>query len=166
MNITLHQATEQVRAMLDLIDPDTGEMPQQYEWAAAIVRERATAVTAYLLEAERQADAADDYVKDLQKRIKSARKRCEWLRGYLAEHMLAAGIERISDERGLFSARLERDRDRAVEVFDAAQLPEEFLRRKPAPPPEPDKAGIKKAIEAGREVPGAKIVAHHRLTIK
>ena len=130
------------------------------------MRERATAVTAYLLEAERQADDADAYVKELQRRIKSARRRCEWLRGYLAEHMLASGIERITDERGLFSARLERDRDRAVEVFDMAQLPEEFVRRKPAPPPEPDKPAIKKAIEAGKDVPGAKIVAHHRLTIK
>ena len=166
MNITLHNATEQVRAMLDQIDPETGEMPEGFEAARSLVAQRAVATTAYLLEAERQADAAEDYVKELQQRIKAARRRTEWLRVYLAEHMAAANIECITDERGLFTATLARGRDKSVDVFDAAQLPAQYMRTKPAPPPEPDKTAIRKALDAGQDVPGARIQARDRLTIK
>jgi hypothetical protein len=165
MSITLHQATEQVRALLDQIDPETGELPEGFESARALVATKATAVAAYILESERQAVAATEYVKELSARIKTAERRAEFLREYLEAHMLQAGITEIKDERGIFSAKLQIERDASVNIFDEDKLPADCLREIPAKQ-QPDKALIKKAIEDGREVPGARIVKKNRLTIR
>lgn len=165
MEITLHAASGQVRQLLDQIDPETGELPPEYEQARAIVATKATAVAAYLLEEERQADMVDAYAKDLSARVRSARKRSEWLRQYLGSHMAACGLTEIRDERGIFTAKLERGRDAAVEVFDLAQVPADYMREIPATS-EPDKVLMKRAIKDGFDIPGVKIVRRDRLTIK
>lgn len=165
MNITLHKATEQVRELLDQIDPETGELPEGFEQARELVTTKAVSVTAYILESERGIESAKGYVKELNAQIKTAEKRADWLRKYLQDHMAAAGITEISDERGIFKASLAVGRDESVDVFDEAQLPADYLREIPAKH-EPDKTLIKKAIKDGFEVPGAKIVKRDRLTIK
>jgi predicted nucleic acid-binding Zn-ribbon protein len=163
-NITLHEATEQVRELLDQIDPETGELPAEYEQARAIVATKATAVAAYILETDRQVESVENYVRELQTRIRAQKSRTAWLRQYLAQHMAAAGVLKITDDRGIFSARLELARDASVEVFDEAQLPEEFIRTKVIT--EPNKATMKPLLETGMNIPGARLVRKDRLTIK
>jgi hypothetical protein len=165
MNITLHQATEQVRELLDQIDPETGELPEGFEDARALVTHKAVAVAAYILEADRGIESVKAYIKDLNSKVKTEEKRQDWLRRYLQEHMAAAGVTEITDERGVFKASLSVGRDESVEVFDEAQLPQDYLREIPAKY-EADKTLIKKAIKDGYEVPGARLVKRDRLTIK
>lgn len=165
MSITLHKATEQVRELLDQIDPETGELPEGFEQARELVTTKALSVTAYILESERGIESAKNYVKELTAQIKTAEKRADWLRKYLQDHMSAAGITEIADERGIFKASLAIGRDESVDVFDEDQLPIEYLREIPAKH-EPDKTLIKKAFKDGFEVPGARIVKRDRLTIK
>ncbi len=164
-SMTLHAATEQVRELLEQLDPETGELPAEYEQARALVASKATAVAAYTLEIEKQAGYLKSYAKEVADRAKAAEKRAEWLRRYLADHMAAAGITKTSDERGLFSATLAVGRDKSVEVFDAEQLPADYLREIPAKY-EADKTLIRKALDDGFDVPGARIVAKDRLTLK
>jgi hypothetical protein len=165
MDITLYQAAANVRELLDQIDPETGEIPEGFEQARAIVATKATAVAAYMLESEKQAAMVEEAGKELLERVKRQRKRIDWLKQYLASHMAACGITEISDERGLFKATLQTGRDEAIEIFDAGQLPNDYLREIPAKY-EPDKALIKKAIKDGFDVPGAKLVKRDRLTVK
>lgn len=164
-SITLHAATEQVRELLEQIDPDTGEMPEGFEQARAVVASKSLAVAAFILETNRQADYLKGYAKELMERAKTADRRAEWLRTYLREHMAAAGIAKIKDERGLFEATLAIGRDKSVEVFDAEQLPADYLREIPVKY-EPDKTLIRSAIDKGFDVPGARLVSKDRLTIK
>lgn len=165
MNITLHQATETVRELLNQVDPETGELPDGYEDARAIVQHKAVAVAAYIVESELQTESIRDYIKTLTDKVTSAERRQEWLKTYMREHMAAAGIKEISDERGIFKATLAVGRDESVDVFDANQVPDEFLREIPAKK-EPDKTLIKAACKDGKEVPGARLVKKDRLTIK
>ena len=165
MQITLHKAADDVRQLLDQIDPETGELPEGFEQARAIVATKATAVAAYLIESEKQAEAADQYVKELSSRVKSAKKRSDWLRGYLQSHMVACGITEIKDERGIFKATLAVGRDEAVEIFDSAQIPRDYCVEVPASFA-PDKALMKKAMKDGFDIPGAKLIKRDRLTIK
>lgn len=165
MNITLFAASEVLRGLLDQIDVESGELPEGFEDARAIVATKATAVAAYVLETERQADYLKAHAKEVTERAKTAEKRAAWLRQYLATHMAGAGITKIADERGLFSATLDVGRDKSVDVFDAAQLPDDYMREIPAKL-EPDKALILKAIKDGFDVPGARVVARDRLTIR
>lgn len=165
MNLTLHAASEQVRELFDQIDPESGELPEGFEKARAVVATKAVAVTAYILETGKQAEYLKDAAKELNDRARTGERRVAWLKQYLSSHMSAAGITKISDERGLFSATLERDRDKAVEVFDEAQVPADYMREIPARQ-EPDKVLINRAFKDGFDVPGSRIVARDRLTIK
>jgi len=164
VNITLFAASEILRGLLDQIDVESGELPEGFEDARAIVATKATAVAAYVLETERQADYLKTYAKEVTERAKTAEKRAAWLRQYLATHMAGAGITKIADERGLFSATLDVGRDKSVDVFDANQVPSDYMRE--VVKYEADKTLIRKAIDDGFDVPGARVVARDRLTIR
>jgi hypothetical protein len=165
MKITLYQAADSVRDLLDQIDPETGELPEGFEQARALVATKAQACAAFVLDNEAQADMVEAHAKALLERVKTARKRSQWLRQYLSSHMAAAGVISIKSDDGTFSAKLDIGRDESVDVFDSAQIPADYMREIPAKY-EPDKTLIKKAIKDGFEVPGAKLVAKDRLTLK
>lgn len=165
MQITLYKAAADVRELLDQIDPDTGEMPEGFEQARALVATKAQAVAAFILEDEAQADMVETHAKQLLDRVKAARKRQKWLKDYLASHMAACGITSIKSDDGTFSAKLYMGCDESVDVFQPELLPQDYLREIPAKY-EPDKTLIKKALKDGFDVPGARIVAKDRLTIK
>jgi len=162
--LSLHAATETVRELLDQID-ENGELPEGFEQARAVVAAKSVAVAAYILETCKQADYLKAYAKELGDRAKTAERRAEWLRTYLRDHMAAAGILHIKDERGIIDATLSPGRDKSVEVFDAEQLPSGFMRTIPAKL-EPDKTLIRAQIDKGEVVPGARVVARDRLTIR
>ena len=164
MNLTLFTAAASVRELLDQID-ENGEMPEGFEQARAIVATKAQAVAAFILEDEAHADMIEARAKDLMDRVKSARSRTKWLRQYLASHMAVCGITSIKSDDGMFSAKLEIGRDESVDVFDIAQLPQDYMREIPAKY-EPDKFLIRKALHDKFDVPGARIVAKDRLTLK
>jgi hypothetical protein len=122
-------------------------------------------VAAFILENNAQADMVEAHAKALMDRVKAARKRSDWLKGYLASHMAACGIQSIKSEDGTFCAKLEVGRDESVEIYDPQSIPEDYMREIPAKT-EPDKVLIKKAIKDKFTVPGARLVAKDRLTIK
>lgn len=163
--ITLFKATEDLRDLLDQVDPETGELPEGLSQAREIVATKSKSVTAYILNQEAQISMAKARAKELAEAAKREEKRLEWLRKYLADNMAATGILSIKSDDGTFSAKLERERDASVEVFDEKQLPADYLREVPAKY-EPDKKLIAKAFADGFDVPGARIVKRDRLTLK
>ena len=165
MKISLYTAAQDVRELLDQIDPETGEMPEGFEQARAIVATKAHACAAFILENNAQADMVEQHAKALLDRVKTARKRSDWLKQYLQTHMTACGITSIKGDDKTFEVKLEIERDASVDVFDTAQLPADYLREVPATSA-PDKTLIKKALTDGYDVPGARIVKKDRLTIK
>jgi hypothetical protein len=165
MNITLYQAAQEVRELLEQIDPETGELPEGYEAARDLVASKAKAVAAFVLENNAQADMVEAHAKSLMERVKSARKRSDWLKAYLASHMAACGIQSIKSDDGTFCAKLEVGRDESVEIYEPQSIPEDYMREVPAKY-EPDKVLIRRAIKDKFTVPGARLVAKDRLTIK
>lgn len=165
MQVTLYSAAETVRELLEQIDPETGELPEGFEQARAIVATKAQAVAAFILANSAEADMVEQHAKALLDRVKTARRRSDWLREYLRSHMAACGITEIKSDDGTFKATLQLGRDESVDVFDARQLPMDYMREVPAKL-EPDKTLIKKALKDGFDVPGAKIVSKDRLTLK
>lgn len=99
---------------------------------------------------------------DMAKRRKAIENRVAHLKDYLLAGMLVAGVKKIE---GPYLRLGVRDNPEAVEVFDAAQIPAEFMRQPEPPPAAPDKTAIKTAIKAGAEVPGCKLTRSHRLDI-
>lgn len=163
MNITLYKAAEDLTNLLDQVDSETGEMPEGYEQAHAIVARKGASVAAYIANSDAISSALKQRSKELADAAKRVDKRNEWLRGYLASNMKLTGIQKIDGED--FSVKLEIERDAAVEIIQQELIPMEYMREVPAKV-EPDKALIKRAISDGYEVPGARITKRDRLVIK
>lgn len=164
MNITLYKAAEELRETLENIDPETGELPEGFENAQALVQRKAMSVAAYILDTDAQADMVEAHAKSLMERVKTARKRSTWLRQYLRTNMQETGITRVQSDDGTFTLMLERERDESVDVFDEGQLPAELVKTEVKT--SPDKVAIKKLLKDGKDVPGARIVKKDRLTIR
>ena len=110
-------------------------------------------------------DAIDGEIARLQA-LKTRRDNlAKNLREYLKSNMERAGIEKI--ECPMFQISIAKNPP-AVEITDQNSLPAEYWRTpEPKPPvPAPDKAAIKKALQDGIEVMGAKLVQNTRLVIK
>ena len=84
------------------------------------------------------------------------------LKEYLLCNMLAAGITRIEGPLMKISIR---DNPEAVDVFENALIPIEFMRFPEAPPPQPDKVAIKAALKAGADVPGCRLTRSQKLQV-
>lgn len=115
------------------------------------------------LEADKPAMLVE--IERLQARIAGRDKAAQGLRDYLLAGMRAADKDKIESPMFTFSVR---KNPPAVELFDQAALPEMYWRTPEPKPPvaAPDKVAIKAALQAGTEVPGAKLVQGVKLAIK
>ena len=165
MQIKLYEAADNVVAMLDSYDPDTGEYPQEFNDVLDVLKNKGQSVVAYMLNVEAEIEARKQHVENQQVQIKAAEGRVRGLKAYLQFNMARTGINEIKANDGTFKARLLRERDTSVDVFDENQLPDVYLRETPARY-EPDKKLIAQAINDGHNVPGARVVKRDRLEIK
>ena len=115
----------------------------------------------------RNLEALCDQIKAAEKAMAERRKaleaRAEWLRSYLLANLIAAGISKV--ESPWFSLTV-RQNPPSVALDDVSLIPTDYWRALPPPPPAIDKTGIREAIEAGQDVPGARVVRGQRLEIK
>lgn len=163
--LTLYQAAHDVVEFLDAFDPETGEFPEGFERTIGNFREKGTSIVGYMLNSTAEIDAIETVISRLKKKKEVMENRNKWLKVYLSTNMRLSGVNEIKANDGSFCAKLHRDRDSAVDIFDARQLPEDYMREIPASC-EPDKALIKKALNDGFEIPGARILKKDRLEIK
>ena len=142
------------QTIADTLEGMSGDIAIKMVNVAMVVRNR-----------EASADAIDAAIKTMQARSKAYRAGADYMRHYLLTHMQQTGMTKIEDSPYLRLAV--RDNPPAVDIFDAAQIPAEFMApAPPAPPPAPDKVAIKAAIKAGRDVAGCRIMQGQRLEIK
>lgn len=132
------------------------------ESLAGDVEQKAQNVALFTRNLEATAAAIKQAEGDMAARRKAIERRVQSLKDYLLHAMQATGIKKIE---GPYLRIGIRDNPEAVEVFDAAQVPDEFMRQPDPPPPAPDKAAIKAAIKAGTDVPGCKLTRSQRLDI-
>jgi hypothetical protein len=136
----------------DTLDSLSGDFEQKAIGTSMVLRNiEATA------EQIKQAEAA------MAARRKALENRADSIKRYLLGAMQTTGITKIECPHFRISVR---DNPPAVDVFDAAQVPAEFMVAPPAPPPAPDKAAIKAAIKAGAKVPGARITQGQRVEVR
>jgi len=101
--------------------------------------------------------------KAMAERRKALESRADWLRSYLLDNMAAAGISKV--ESPWFSLTV-RQNPPSVALDDVSLIPTDYWRVLPPPPPVIDRVAIRAAIEAGQDVPGARVVRGQRLEIK
>lgn len=140
------------QTMLDTLESISGDLEV-----------KATNVAMFARNLESTAASIKEAEAAMSARRKAIERRAESLRRYLLTAMQTTGIKKIESPHFCLSVR---DNPPSVDVFDAAQVPAEFMRQPEPPPPAPDKTAIKEAIKAGKEVPGARLTQGQRLDIK
>lgn len=102
----------------------------------------------------------DAEIKRLQALKKASQNRADALRKRLHDAMIELQIEKI--KAPLFEIRRQRN-PVAVEVYNPELVPFEFWK---TPQPEIDKAGLKAALQAGKEIEGARLTQSEGLRVK
>lgn len=170
MSVALYEITNQYLALaekLDSMDLDTQTIIDTID-ASGIEDEfslKAQGILHIASEAEKYTPLIDMEIERLQALKASRAKLAQGLRDYLLSNMERSGIQKITCP--LFSLSI-RHNPPAVEVLDTAALPPLYWRTPEPKPPvaAPDKAAIKAALQAGTEVPGARLVQGLKLVIK
>ena len=154
-----------LEAMLDAVDPDTGELlcdPDELEALALEREEKLEGLALYVKNCRAEAEAIKAEKLALEKRQKTAENKAERAKSFL-QAMLAG--EKLKTPRASVSYR----RTESPKIVDEAAFwryaadHNELVRRKD---PEVDLVAVKAAIQAGEAVPGAEIVSKQSVIIK
>ena len=156
-------ATEYRDAAMQLadLDLDPQTVSDTLESLSGALEVKAQSVAYMVRNLEVTAAAIKQHEAEQKARRQAIENRADSLRAYLARCMEATGIEKIEGPGVKLSFR----KSSAVVVDAEDLIPAEYMRTKPAPPPEPDKAAIAAALKAGEVVPGVHIEARKSLQI-
>lgn len=168
MNLKLYEISENyVKALTELSESglDAATIADTLEGLEGELIAKGQNVCAYMLNCEAEANAIDEAAKKLAARAKTIRAQGDGLRDYLKFHMEKSGITEIKANDGTFKATI-RKNPASVEITDADHIPDKYITVIPESR-SPDKAEIKKAIQAGEVIPGAMLITDRtRLEIK
>lgn len=160
--LTLYRCAADVQAALDYYFDSETEREDTLEAVIGQFEVKAQSVIAYIKNQEITEKMLEGHIGRMTGKLKAAKARNQSLKDYLARNMQAAGITEIKADDGTFKASFRKSE--AVVILDEAQIPAEFMRE--VVKTEPDKTAIRKAIESGRQVAGAKIEGRKNLQIR
>lgn len=166
MNTSLYVlAGEYLAAATKLADTDLDEqtIADTLEGLAGDLEVKATNVAMFVRNLDASAEAIKGAEAAMAARRKAIENRAERIRSYLKENMERTGITKI--ECPYFKLSI-RNNPPSVVVDSENLIPAAFMRQPEPPPPSPDKAAIKAAIQSGHEVPGCHLQAGTSLVIK
>lgn len=125
------------------------------------LQDKLRACVAYSLELSILASGASDAAKRMSERSKALESRVKGLQAYVLRTMQDTGIGSVECDE--FAAKVAKT-PAAVHILDGAEVPTEFIRIKTTH--EPDKAALKLALSAGRELPGITLQSGFRLAVR
>lgn len=166
MNLTLHEISDTYKHALESLNDD--ELPAEavrdtLEGLTGDLTVKATNVAKFVQNLEGLADQIKLAEQAMAHRRKVLENRAESIRAYIKDCMETAGMTKI--ECPFFKLSIKKN-PQAVEIINEFDIPGEYKRFIPPPPPVPDKKLIAAAIDEGKEVPGARVIQRTRLEIK
>lgn len=162
--MNLYQITTQFQhdaAKLADLDLDDATLADTLESLSGDFEEKATNTIMVSRNLGATSQAIKDAAAAMLDRAKAIDNRVDTLKKRVFEAMQATGITRIECPWFVLSIA---NNPPSVDVFDSLQIPQDYMREIPATSA-PDKALIKKALNDGYDVPGARIVQNTRLKI-
>ena len=147
---------------LQSLDIDTETMIDTLDSMGGDLEEKAVNTIFVCRNLMATAEAIKTAEEAMAKRRKAMVSRAAHLEKNVFDAMQQTGIQRI--ESPYFALSIASNPG-AVDVFEPGLLPSDYMREVPAYE-EPDKALIAKALKAGYEVPGARLVISQRLSVR
>lgn len=139
------------QTIADTLEAETDMVPKVQSYGF-VIRNMEAMQAAINAEAER-----------LATRARILAKRQEALKQRLLDAMVYAGVQKV--EHPQFTISVQKNPP-SVDIFDERQIPADYMTEPKPPEPKPNKTLIKKAIQDGFDVPGAKLEQGMRLSIK
>ena len=156
MNNSLYEITREYLEAFDRleVDEETGEILnfEAVDALAGVFEEKAESV-AFIGSLKTEESS-------LAERRKSAERKVDNMKKYLASCLDAAGREKVETAKVRVSFR----KSVAVSIDDEGALPADYIVETVST--KPDKTAIKKAIQAGQEITGASLVENRNIQIK
>lgn len=166
MNISLYQIANEYQAMVErLMDSeiDAQTIADTIEGASGELELKATNVAMFIRNLEASAEQIKLAEKTMAERRKQLETKADSVRQYLFDNMKRVGVTKI--ESPYFALTIKKNPPSVI-IDDALSIPTEYKIFSPPPPPTPDKAAIKAALQAGETIEGAHIEQNERLEIK
>lgn len=166
MSISLYNLAHEHRALVERLmseQDDEQAIADTLEAESWPLEQKAQSVGYAVKNLEALAAAIKQAEAEMVERRKRIESRARNLREYAKTCMEIAGVSKIDCPH--FAIAL-RKNPASVDVFEPGLIPAEYMRQLAPPPPMADKAAIKEALKAGKDVPGAKLVAGTRLEVK
>lgn len=159
----LYKIGEEIRHVLDAVDPETGEMTD--EQFAALDRlgvgfdRKAESVAYYIREQSAETDAIKAEVDRLMRRVRSGLNATRRMKEYLLAQLQAQDIQKIKGD--ILTIRRQNSAP-SVDIESEGSIPSEYFTR---PEPQINKTLIKDALKDGVSVPGACLVRNEHIRI-
>lgn len=148
---------------LEALDFNTDTILDTLEGDSLAIQNKIEAYAYIITNMEALPNAIKDEEKRLADRRKAVEKRIENIKKWLLLNMQHAGITKI--ESPVFTVALQNNPP-SVQIDDETLIPQDYFNQPVTPPPVVDKELIKKAINDGFEVAGARLEVKQRLVIK
>ena len=158
----LYEINEALEALLNEVDPETGELVCDMDALEALTLardEKLEGLALYIKNEIAEAEAIESEAEKLKARAKAAKAKAERAKSFLVQQL---GGEKFQTARVAVSYR----KSEQVEIgmgFFANEGNERFFKFKE---PDADKAAIKAALKAGEIIPGAELVSKLNMQIK
>lgn len=166
----LYELSNEVQALDELynscVDEETGEIKdaetlEELEKGILIQLEnKGAGLVQYFRNTDTTLDTIDAEIKRLQGLKKSLKNKVDNFKSYIIFNMERMGVKKIETGLGTLSLRA----SKSVDVYDESLIDKKFVTQ--VIEEKISKTDLKKAIEAGEEVQGARVVSKNSLQIK
>lgn len=166
MNLALYQIADQYLADIDKLqnmELDEQTVADTLEGLSGDFELKATNVSMFIRNLEASAEAIKDAERKMAERRKALESRAEKIKEYLKINMQKTGITKIECPHFQISLR---NNPESVDVLNPDLIPIEYFTIPEPPPPILDKVALKKAIQSGKEVEGARLIRNQSIQIK
>lgn len=149
------------------VNKDTGELPTvlaaKLGEALSLVEEKIDRVVAFEKRCGFELDLIQSRIDNMEQEKKLWQDRQDWIKRSVHDSLHMMGEKKLIGPKGSIVSL--RDSER-VDIYDPKLLPDEYLAEQKLPPREPDKLLIKKLLNMGMEIPGARITLHQTVQLK
>lgn len=153
--MNLYEMSARYQQLLDQDEYTEAEM-LELETLFSDIEDECIERSKYIRNLEAQQQAIEDAASEMLERARKLHEKEVRQRDALIERMKSCGIKNI-DKSPLFTINV-RENPVKVDDFDKALIPEDYWRTKVTETKSIDKDLIKRCIQQGREVPGARLI--------
>ena len=164
MSVKLYELTSEYSELLEMLedaDADEEIIRDTLESIEGEIEEKADAYAAIMTQMNAEAEMLALEAQRLTKRATSLLQRSDRMKTYLQRQLALIGLKKLKTKYHNFTVRTNAE---SLVLESAADIPERFLVRKTTETI--DRAALKKALQAGEDIPGARLTRTESLLIK